>query len=122
MSLLDAFRRRSFAREFKRLTPEDLQVLQKALDEKPEYFRFLLELRDRRRKQFEILPRLKTEGDVFQYGLQCFGLGRELAVLNRLIEMPITAQKALVQLQTQAEKPDAPQEMPWDEPELPEED
>lgn len=101
----------------RKLTPEDWQKLANTLRDRPEYTMFWLGLRDDLRKQFEAVPRIKTTDDLTAYGLQCYGLTRELAVLNRLIDMPIQAARSLARMETEAQPQPDSESRPWDPPE-----
>ena len=106
-----------------KVTPEDLQVLTRAYTDKPEYFRFLLSLRDQRREALDFSPTLKTESEVFAHGLRCPEIQRDLKVFNALINMPLTAQSAMKRMETtnEGQQEPVPAGEAWDVPEVPEE-
>lgn len=105
------------------LTPEDLQVLSQAIDDRPEYVRFWMGLRDQRRKALDFSPILKTEQEIFAHGLRCHDIQRDLKLLTAIIEMPLTAAKALDRVKkSEPENKSKTVTEPWDEPTVPEED
>lgn len=108
--------------ELAKLTPEDLQVLSKAITEHPEYVKFWIGLRDNRRRMLEHIPLPKTQEECFAYAMKCRDLSRDCALLTRIIEMPISAAKALERIKHKPERKDTPEAQPWDAPDVPEED
>lgn len=101
-----------------KVTPEDLQVIVKAYIDRPEFFRFILGMRDQRRKALDFAPTLKTEADIYAHGLRCHAIQHDIQLLEAIAAMPLTAQKALQRFQTQAEAKEKTTEAeePWDEP------
>jgi hypothetical protein len=104
-----------------KLTPEDLQVISKAYRDRPEFFRFILSMRDQRRVALDFAPVLKTEADIYAHGLRCHAIQRDIKLLNAIAEMPITAKQKLEKFKTQNESPAPEAEEPWDAPFVPEE-
>lgn len=105
-----------------KLTPEDLQTLTKAYETTPEIFRFLLGMREQRRKSLDFAPVLKTEADIYAHGLRCHDIQRDIKLLTALAEMPITAKKAVDKFKMQTEPKEQPKEEPWEVPFVPEEE
>ena len=103
-----------------RVTPEDLQVIAKAYRDRPEFFRFILGMRDQRRKALDYAPTLRNEADIYAHGLRCHAIQRDIRLLNEIAEMPFTAKKAIEKIQTKEETKE-PEGEPWDAPYVPEE-
>lgn len=119
------FRRKAPIADLPALTAEDLQVLAKAFDEKPEYFQFWLGVRAKIRRSFEAIPLPKTRDEMEAYAFACRDMARDCQFINQVVEMPIMAARALERIEAKAtedsKKQKAPKEEPWDEPFVPEE-
>ncbi len=117
------FRKQPYKPLSESITPEDLQVLSKALSEKPEYFRFLISLRDDRRRLLEKIPRPRSQDELGSYGLACVGISSEIKALTLLIEMPIKALKTINKLKpkekSETHRPEDLDQDPWDVPAFP---